>query len=118
MDTPEAAGAADTAASKQGVLSHSLTKPWTVTQSIAGTHSPLNPAPDLALFSINKSYDFQTSPVSVTSAFLLSGLMLSVPFNLSPVPPLHRDILKAQFIVNRKPLLGFLICDQSSSFPA
>lgn len=36
---------AETAASKQGVLSHCLTKTWTVTQSKTGTHSPLNPAP-------------------------------------------------------------------------
>lgn len=111
---------AETAASKQGVVSHSLTKTWTMIQSAAGTRSPVNPAPGLALFNtINKSHDFQTAPVSVTSTFLLSGLMLSVPFNLSLVPPLCRDILKAPTHHRQKAklLLGFLICDRSFSFP-
>lgn len=53
------------------------------------------------------------------STFLLSGLMLSVPFNLSLVLPLHRDILEAPAHCQQKAKLplGFLICDQSFSFP-
>lgn len=53
------------------------------------------------------------------STFLLSGLMLCVPFNLSLVPPLHRDILRAPTHCRQKAklLLGFLIYDQNFSFP-